>query len=89
MHRGEMPDFGYSQFKAIHFYLAKPPLGGTENYRSDISFSVVLKWLHNTWIQSPLIDLKFMLDLKGSTTQFGTFLGLRSWRSFGNTRTKL
>ena len=25
--QGEMPDFGYSQFKAIHFYLATPPPG--------------------------------------------------------------
>lgn len=26
--QGEMPDFGYSQFKAIDFCLAKPALGG-------------------------------------------------------------
>lgn len=26
--RRKMPDFGYSQFKAINFYLAKPPPGG-------------------------------------------------------------
>lgn len=25
-----MPDFGYSQFKAIHLYLAKPPPGDWE-----------------------------------------------------------
>lgn len=42
---------------------------GTENYRTDISFSEVLKWLHNMWIQSPLKDLKSMLKLKGSATQ--------------------
>lgn len=65
-----MPDFGYSQFKAINFYLATPPHYGNWELQEWHLFSV-LKWFHNMWIQGPLIDFTLMLHLKGSTTQFG------------------
>lgn len=42
---------------------------GSEYYRSDISFSELLKWVHNMWTQSPPTDFKLMLILKGSATQ--------------------
>lgn len=71
-----MPDFGSSQFKAIHFYLATPPPPGNWELQEWHLFSVVLKWFHNMWIQGPLIDFTLMLHLKGSATQFGPFLDL-------------
>lgn len=56
-----MPDFGYCQFKAISIWLNHHL--GTENYRTDISCSEVLKWFHNMWTRSALIDVN--AELKG------------------------
>ena len=77
MHRGKCLILAILNLRLfISIWLHHHP--GTENYRSDISLSVVLKWFHNMWIQSPLIDFTLTLNLKGSTTQFGTVLGLGS-----------